>query len=143
MSMDDDLDEYAEIIGRYPLLTRDEEIRLSRTINAPGGGRAKQEALLKLISGNYRLVVACCKKFFRRVRLSNMDLIQEGNKALSMAAAKYDHDRHGTKFSTYAYPAIMRAIVDTGYKGYVGQEFVPTNPDKLASLKKCILICDV
>ena len=41
------------------------------------------------------------------------------------------------------YPAIMKAIVDTGYKGFVGQEFVPTNPDKLASLKKCILICDV
>ncbi len=41
------------------------------------------------------------------------------------------------------YPAIMRAIVATGYKGYVGQEFVPTNPDKLASLKKCIEICDV
>jgi hydroxypyruvate isomerase len=37
----------------------------------------------------------------------------------------------------------MKAIVETGYKGYVGQEFVPTNPDKLAALKKCILICDV
>ena len=41
------------------------------------------------------------------------------------------------------YAAIMRAIVATGYKGFVGQEFVPTNPDKLASLKKCIEICDV
>jgi hydroxypyruvate isomerase len=41
------------------------------------------------------------------------------------------------------YPAIMRAIVETGYKGYVGQEFVPSGKDKLASLKKCILICDV
>ncbi|MCL6103146.1 MAG: hydroxypyruvate isomerase, partial [Bacteroidetes bacterium] len=41
------------------------------------------------------------------------------------------------------YPAIMKAIVATGYKGFVGQEFVPTNPDKLASLRKCILICDV
>jgi len=41
------------------------------------------------------------------------------------------------------YPAIMSAIVKTGYKGYVGQEFVPAQPDKLASLKKSILICDV
>ncbi len=41
------------------------------------------------------------------------------------------------------YPAIMKAIVATGFKGYVGQEFVPTGNDKLASLKKCIAICDV
>lgn len=41
------------------------------------------------------------------------------------------------------YPAIMQAVVKTGYKGYVGQEFVPAQKDKLASLKKCILICDV
>jgi len=41
------------------------------------------------------------------------------------------------------YPAIMRAIVATGYKGFVGQEFVPSMQDKLASLKKCIDICDV
>jgi hydroxypyruvate isomerase len=41
------------------------------------------------------------------------------------------------------YPAIMKAIVATGYKGYVAQEFVPKNPDKLASLKKAIQICDV
>lgn len=41
------------------------------------------------------------------------------------------------------YPAIMRAIVATGFKGYVAQEFVPKNPDKLASLKKAIQICDV
>lgn len=41
------------------------------------------------------------------------------------------------------YPAIMKAIVETGYKGFVGQEFVPSKPDKLESLKKCIAICDV
>lgn len=41
------------------------------------------------------------------------------------------------------YPAIMQALVKTGYKGYVGQEFVPSQKDKLASLKKCIQICDV
>lgn len=41
------------------------------------------------------------------------------------------------------YPAVMRAIVATGFKGYVGQEFVPKNIDKIASLKKAIQICDV
>lgn len=41
------------------------------------------------------------------------------------------------------YPAVMRAIVATGYKGYVAQEFVPKNEDKLASLKAAIHICDV
>jgi hydroxypyruvate isomerase len=41
------------------------------------------------------------------------------------------------------YPAIMKALVDVGYKGFVGQEFVPKQADKLASLEKCIRICDV
>jgi hydroxypyruvate isomerase len=41
------------------------------------------------------------------------------------------------------YPAIMNAIVKTGYKGFVGQEFVPSQKDKLESLKKCIEICDI
>jgi len=40
------------------------------------------------------------------------------------------------------YPAVMRAIAATGYKGFVGQEFVPAK-DPLASLKKAIEICDV
>ncbi|HOK77067.1 MAG TPA: TIM barrel protein [Verrucomicrobiota bacterium] len=41
------------------------------------------------------------------------------------------------------YPAVMAAIVATGYKGFVGQEFVPKRPDPLASLKQAIEICDV
>lgn len=41
------------------------------------------------------------------------------------------------------YPAIMRAIVKTGFKGYVAQEFAPKNEDKIASLKDAIRICDV
>ncbi len=41
------------------------------------------------------------------------------------------------------YPAIMRAIVKTGYKGYVAQEFIPAAPDKIASLRQAIGICDV
>ena len=41
------------------------------------------------------------------------------------------------------YSAIMKAIVKTGYKGFVGQEFVPTNPLPLRSLAQAIQICDV
>ncbi len=41
------------------------------------------------------------------------------------------------------YPAIMRAILATGYKGYVGQEFIPKDPAPLQSLKQGVLICDV
>ena len=41
------------------------------------------------------------------------------------------------------YPAIIKAIVDTGYKGVVAQEFIPKNHKPLESLKKSILICDV
>ena len=41
------------------------------------------------------------------------------------------------------YPAIMRAIKDTGFKGYVAQEFMPTRKNKVDSLKEAIMICDV
>ena len=41
------------------------------------------------------------------------------------------------------YPAIMRAIADTGFKGYVAQEFIPVQPDKLESLRKAVEVCDV
>mgnify|MGYP002777659445 CR=1 FL=1 len=44
------------------------------------------------------------------------------------------------------YPAIMKALVESGYKGFVGQEFIPTPKDKpgmLASLRRSIEICDV
>jgi hydroxypyruvate isomerase len=41
------------------------------------------------------------------------------------------------------YVAIMKAIVDTGFKGFVAQEFIPKRTDKLASLKQGVMICDV
>jgi len=41
------------------------------------------------------------------------------------------------------YPAIMKAIYETGYKGYVAQEFIPTYEDKIAALKEGVTICDV
>ena len=41
------------------------------------------------------------------------------------------------------YPAIMRAIADTGFKGHVAQEFIPARPDVIGSLKQGVTICDV
>ena len=41
------------------------------------------------------------------------------------------------------YPAIMKAIVATGFKGYVAQEFIPVKADKLASLRQAVALCDV
>jgi hydroxypyruvate isomerase len=41
------------------------------------------------------------------------------------------------------YPAIMKAIVETGFKGFVAQEFIPKREDKLSSLKQGVKICDV
>ena len=40
------------------------------------------------------------------------------------------------------YPPIMRKLVEIGYAGYVGQEFIPTR-DPLAGLKQAVELCDV
>ena len=41
------------------------------------------------------------------------------------------------------YPAILEAIVATGFRGFVAQEFLPSRPDALASLRQGVQICDV
>jgi hydroxypyruvate isomerase len=41
------------------------------------------------------------------------------------------------------YPAVIKAIVETGFKGFVAQEFIPKRPDPIASLKQGVNICDV
>ena len=41
------------------------------------------------------------------------------------------------------YTLIMKPIVQSGYKGFVAQEFIPKRPDKLASLRQGVQICDV
>jgi hydroxypyruvate isomerase len=41
------------------------------------------------------------------------------------------------------YPAVLRAVLDTGYTGYVSMEFMPTWPDKLAALRSAVRLCDV
>ena len=41
------------------------------------------------------------------------------------------------------YPPILRAILETGYTGFVAQEFIPTWPDKLSALRHGVRVCDV
>jgi hydroxypyruvate isomerase len=41
------------------------------------------------------------------------------------------------------YPAVIKAIIDAGFKGFVAQEFIPKRPDPIASLKQGVQICDV
>ena len=41
------------------------------------------------------------------------------------------------------YPIVMKTILDTGFKGFVAQEFIPKRSDKIASLKQGVTICDV
>ncbi|SEG23972.1 hydroxypyruvate isomerase family protein [Algoriphagus boritolerans] len=41
------------------------------------------------------------------------------------------------------YPAVMRAIVATGYQGYVSHEFIPKSEDKIAALAQAVQVCDV
>ena len=41
------------------------------------------------------------------------------------------------------YAAIMKAILGTGFKGFVAQEFIPKRPDAIASLRQGVTICDV
>jgi len=96
-------------ISRVPLLTREDEVRLAKRIEA-GDKRAKEE----LAEANLRLVVSVAKKY-RGCGLPFLDLIQEGNLGLMKAIEKFDYTR-GYKFSTYATwwirQAILRAITN-------------------------------
>lgn len=100
---------YLKEIGRIPLLTREQEIRLAQQVEA-GDPEAKQG----LIDANLRLVVSIAKKYIGR-GMTFLDLIQEGNKGLIRAVEKFDWTK-GFKFSTYATwwirQAITRSIAD-------------------------------
>jgi len=107
----DSIQKYLKEIGRYPLLTLEEEKDLSQRLER--GDKAAQK---KLIQSNLRLVVSIAKKYLGRTpHLTLLDLIQEGNIGLFKAVEKYDW-RKGFRFSTYATwwirQSITRAIAD-------------------------------
>jgi len=130
---------YLTDIGQYPLLTKDDEVRLAQAIEAGTEARAKlaekgkdltparrreqhrfvkigEDAQQTFIRSNLRLVVSIAKKY-KASGLPLLDLIQEGNLGLMHAVEKFDW-RKGFKFSTYATwwirQAMTRGISNTG-----------------------------
>ena len=129
---------YLRDIGRYPLLTKDDETRLAQAIEAgrDATALAASEATLTpaekrglrriehravvaqqtFVSSNLRLVVSIAKKY-QASGVPLLDLTQEGNLGLIHAVEKFDW-RKGFKFSTYATwwirQAITRGIANTG-----------------------------
>ena len=99
----DSVDVYLEEIGRYPLLTKEEEIKLFKKINM-----GDKEAKSLFIKCNLRLVVSIAKKYIGR-GMDFLDIIQEGNLGLIKAVEMFDIEK-GNKFSTYATPWIERNI---------------------------------
>jgi DNA-directed RNA polymerase sigma subunit (sigma70/sigma32) len=121
---------YLNDIGRHPLLTKDDEVRLAQQIEhgkaareklASGSlrdtiedrelrrqDRAGTDAWQTLVQSNLRLVVSIVKKY-RVAGLSFLDLVQEGNLGLIRAVDKFDW-RRGFKFSTYATWWIRQAV---------------------------------
>ena len=106
---DDSVRLYLREIGKIPLLSQEEEMKLARRI-VKGDKKAKD----KMVEANMRLVVSIAKRYSGR-GLDLLDLIQEGNTGLLRAVEKFDPDK-GFKFSTYATwwirQAITRAIAD-------------------------------
>ena len=100
----DALKAYFQQIKKNPLLTFEEELELSREIQA-GNESARQ----KLIESNLRLVVKIAKAYMTP-DVSFLDIVQEGNLGLIKAASKYDY-RKNVRFSTYAAWWIKQAIV--------------------------------
>jgi RNA polymerase sigma factor (sigma-70 family) len=130
---------YLTDIGQYPLLTKDDEVRLAQAIEAGNAARSELEdtgaaltparkrelrrtaregetAERTFVQSNLRLVVSIAKKY-QASGLPLLDLIQEGNLGLMHAVEKFDW-RKGFKFSTYATwwirQAITRGIANTG-----------------------------
>ncbi len=109
ISIDDPVRMYLKEIGRVPLLTAADEVKLAKRMEA-----GDIEAQKQLAESNLRLVVSIAKRYVGRGMLF-LDLIQEGNLGLIKAVEKFDY-RKGYKFSTYATwwirQAITRAIAD-------------------------------
>ena len=110
VNSDDSVKIYLQQIGKIPLLSGDEELKVAKEIYETQSEVARKV----LINANLRLVVSIAKKYIGR-GLSFLDLIQEGNLGLIKATEKFDYTK-GYKFSTYAtwwiQQSITRAIAD-------------------------------
>ena len=95
---------YLKEISHYPLLTREEEVEISKHIL-----EGDIDAHDKLITANLRLVVSIAKKY-TKLGVPIQDLIQEGNIGLIKAVEKFDYTM-GKKFSTYATFWIKQSIL--------------------------------
>lgn len=126
---DDSIGMYLDAIGKYPLLSKDDEARLGKLVQ---DGRKAKEALVagrvpsakrrqlqrqvragdraaeEFVNANLRLVVSIAKRY-RHSDLPLLDLVQEGNLGLIHAVGKFDW-KMGFKFSTYATWWIKQAI---------------------------------
>ena len=153
---------YLQEIGRYPLLTPQQEVELA--IQMESGIRADEKlvaaddlapaervilerssrhadrARKRLVEANLRLVVSIAKKYVGR-GLSLLDLIQEGNLGLIRAVEKFDY-RKGFKFSTYATwwirQAVTRALADQARTIRVPVHMVETI-NKLARAQRVLM----
>ena len=105
-SVDAAIRRYLAEIGRYPLLTAEQEVQLA--LRAAQGGPDAPEALQRLVEANLRLVVSIAKRY-KHHGIALLDLVQEGNLGLMRAAQKFDPTR-GFRFSTYATWWIRQAI---------------------------------
>ena len=102
-TVDNAIRQYLAEIGRFPLLTAVQEMKIAWRV-AAGDVEAQQQ----LVEANLRLVVSIAKRY-KNQGISLLDLVQEGNLGLIRAAQKFDPAR-GFRFSTYATWWIRQAI---------------------------------
>ena len=95
-SNDRSLDRYVSEISKYPLLSREDEVKLAETYRET----ASEEAAHRLVICNLRFVVKTAHEY-RGYGLKLLDLIQEGNIGLMIAVKKFDPSK-GYRLVSYA-----------------------------------------